>query len=66
MHQSPEMGREFHQTDQQAGTTGAQGSCGVRHARNSHLQLQGQGFLVQEPLILNQPVILLFGFTLGF
>lgn len=35
-------------------------------ADSPYLQLQGQGFLVQQPLILNQPVIFLLGFAFGF
>lgn len=35
-------------------------------ATRPYLQLQGQGFLVQKPLILNQPVIFLLGFAFGF
>lgn len=35
-------------------------------ANSPYLQLQGQRFLVQQPLILNQPVIFLLGFAFGF
>lgn len=44
MHQSPEMGREFHQTDQQAGTTGAQGSCGVGTPATLTCSFKDKGF----------------------
>lgn len=45
---------------------GPQGSLAGAGTSSPYLQLQGQGLLVQKPLILNQPVIFLPGFTFGF
>lgn len=34
--------------------------------RSSNLEFQGEWLLVQQALVLDQPVVLLFGFTLCF
>ena len=44
VHPSPEMGREFRQTDQRDGAAGAQGSCGVGAPATLTCSFKDKGF----------------------